>query len=93
MIAIRSYQCLNILKLMFEIYGDFKHGAVNADCLYFDSSERISKLGDRLKLLVPGYDFRIFSNSQKKRILYKTYTELPTAAELAKEKRRKKLDK
>lgn len=93
MIAIRSYQCLNILKLMFEIYGDFKHGAVNADCLYFDSSERISKLGDCLKLLVPGYDFRIFSNSQKKRILYKTYAELPTAAELAKEKRRKKLDK
>ena len=78
---------------MLEIYGDFKHGAVNADCLYFDTGERISKLGDRLKSAVPGYDFRIFLNNQKKRILYKTYKELPTSAELAKEKRRKKLDK
>lgn len=93
MIAIRSCQCLNVLKLMFEIYGDFKHGIVNADCLYFDSDMRISQLGERLREAVPGYDFRIFANKQKKRILYKTYKELPTAAELAKEKRRKKLDK
>ena len=78
---------------MLEIYGDFKHGAVNADCLYFDTGERISKLGDLLKSTVPGYDFRIFINNQKKRILYKTYKELPTSAELAKEKHRKNLDK
>lgn len=90
MLAIRSYQCLNVLKLMYAIYGDFKHGAVNADCLYFDTPRRISSLGKELKLLVPGYDFRIFNNRKKQKdILYRTYPDLPTATEYRRMRRRK----
>lgn len=93
MLAIRSYQCLNILKLAHFIYGDFHHGVVNADCLYFDSQSRVQRLGKQLAPLVPGYDFRICNNKEgKNRILFKTYQDIPTATELAKEKRRKKLD-
>nr|DAO12301.1 MAG TPA: exodeoxyribonuclease V subunit [Bacteriophage sp.] len=94
MLAIRSYQCLNVLKLMYSIYGDFIHGIVNADCLYFDSGRRISNLGRELEELVPGYDFRIFDNQSKSnKIIFQTYADLPTAKELAKEKRKNKLDK
>lgn len=77
MCAIRSYQCLNVLKLMYHIYGDLKHGSVNADCLYFDTRRKISVLGDELKALVPGYDFRIFRNKDRNRVLYRTYKPLP----------------
>lgn len=90
MLAIRSYQCLNILKLKWELYSDLRKGAVNADALYFDSDLQASKLLPRLSRVVPGYDFRILSNNAKRpRILCKTYSDLPTAAELKKQNRKK----
>ena len=90
MLAIRSAQCLNILKLKWELYSDLRKGATNADALYFDSDLQASKLLPRLSRVVPGYDFRILSNNAKRpRILCKTYADLPTAAELKKQNRKK----
>lgn len=90
MLAIRSAQCLNILKLKWELYSDLRKGAVNADALYFDSDLQASKLLPRLSRVVSGYDFRILSNNTKRpRILCKTYADLPTAAELKKQNRKK----
>lgn len=92
MCAIRSYQCLNNLKAAKIIYGDLKHGTTNADCFYFDTDRRFSKLGEELKETLPGYDFRIFTNNKKReRVVFKTYEALPTAEEYKKKK--KSLDK
>lgn len=91
MCAIRSQQCLNVLKIMRRVYGDLKHGYVNADCLYFDFNGKISLLGDDLKKLLTGYDFRIFRNQDKNRILYRSYAPLPSEKDF--KKLRKVIDK
>lgn len=94
MIAIKNQQLLNILKIKDLIYrGDLSRGLVIVDCLYFDYSGDIQKLGERIKKLIPEYDFRIFENSEEDKngnILYQTYEDLKTRTELQKEKRRKK---
>nr|DAI48974.1 MAG TPA: Replicase large subunit [Bacteriophage sp.] len=95
MCAIQSEQALQLQKLRYSIYGDLFHGHQHVDCLYFDTDEDIQELGDRLKAVVQGYDFRIFQNvtdgkTSEKPVLYKTYKDLKTVAQLKNERRRKK---
>lgn len=93
MAAIRSTQCLNLLKIKKFLYGDLKKGATNADALYFDTTRRIKKLGEEIRAVIPGYDFRILKNkgskTHKGEILYQSYADLPTAAEFKKLNRKK----
>lgn len=95
MCAIVSELALTMMKLRKAIYGDIRHGRQKVDCLYFNTTEDITALGDRLRKVIPGYDFRIFDYSEKMRtdeevVLYQTYAPLKTAREIDNEKRKER---
>lgn len=95
MACIQSEICRVMAVCKTRIYGNPGAGKTVIDGLYFKTTEDITALGDSLRDLLPGYDFRIVANEGKKRtsekpILYKTYADLPTKKEKAKEKRKKR---
>ena len=80
-----------------EIYKDFfdfeTSGLIKTDCLYFDYDGDIRELGDRISAKLPGYDFRIFKNSEADKndnVLYKTYKDLLPEKEVKKIKDRER---
>ena len=90
MCAIRSRLTFIMTALKGMIYGeDWNHGFVNVDCLYFDTDYNIEELGKAAAKMLPDYDFRIFDNkSEGHPILFKTYENLKTKAEIKKEQAR-----
>lgn len=90
MAAIRSEICNVMCTIREAIYGSQELGFINVDCLYFDYAGDVTEIGEKLKGILPDWDFRIFENTEEKNELYRTYEELKTEAELKKIRRRKK---
>lgn len=96
MMAIKSKQTENILNVRNIIYGDLVHGRVVADGIYFDTKKDICEIGETVKQELPGYDFRIFVNSEedkKGEVVYRSYNEIISKEEkkaILEKKRRKK---
>lgn len=94
MCAIQSEQALVIQKIRHEIYGNLTDGHQHVDCLYFNTDEDIKVLGDRIKTIIPDFNFRIFRNTtdsktNEKPILYQTYETLKTRSQIKNERRKK----
>lgn len=81
MLAIKSKQAENLLRIQHLIYRDFGKGATVADCLYFDTDRNIAELGEEIAAMLPGYEFRISENEKDGKILYKNYADLLTKKE------------
>lgn len=96
MCAIQSTQALTIAKIKKTIYGSITEGRQYVDCLYFNTVEDIQTIGDRVREAIPEFDFRIFKNdgdcrTNDKPILYKTYQELKTRAEIKRDRDRERM--
>lgn len=97
MMAIISYLDCIMYDIKREVYKNFfefeTSGLINIDCLYFDYEGDIKELGDRIAHKLPGYDFRIFKNSEQDKhenVLYKTYKDLLPEKEVKKIKDRER---
>lgn len=95
--SITSTQALLMAKVAMAIYGRLITGTCTIDAFYFNTNRDITELGDCIKSVLPeGYDFRIYTpakklwegKASKNTILYKTYEELPSKADIRKEKHR-----
>lgn len=89
MISVLSTLSVIMLKVKEEVYGNFFEGFVNVDALYFDYAGDIKELGDRIKSIIPDYNFRIMENSDNS-IIYQTYPDLKTEAEIKRERERER---
>lgn len=86
--AIKSEQARTMLRIRKFIYGDIYHGKIIADCIYFDYEGDIFELSENIRKEIPGYDFRVFQNSNKDKkgnVIYMTYPEV-----LSKEEKKRK---
>ena len=90
-LTIDSYMDCIMYDIKREIYKDFfefeTSGLIKTDCLYFDYDGDIEELGDRIAKKLPGYDFRIFKNSEADKhdnVLYQTYKDLLPEKEVIK---------
>lgn len=76
MAAIKAEQARVVMAIRGLVYGSIYKGVACADCLYFDYPGDIQGLGGRIAEGVPGYDFRIFRNSEEDKageILYQNF--------------------
>lgn len=92
--AIKDAQTRAMLTIYREIYGNNPdNGCTIADGIYFNYYENIQELGAKLRKLLPGFDFRIFKNTEEDKhanILYKTYEDLPSRADIKKAQARER---
>lgn len=92
MCAIKSELAVLCLKIREAVSGEISpaSGVVVVDCVYFDSSAWSFEIGDAIKAAIPGYDFRLHNPMDKDDVFYKTYADLPTRAELKKQRDRER---
>lgn len=88
MVAIKSELALVTLKIREAVDGNINKKPVCVDCVYFDTSEDITVVGDRIREAIPEYDFRIHDPNDKTKVYYQTYENLKTRAEKRKENKR-----
>lgn len=89
MVAIKSELALVTLKIREAVNGDINKKPVCVDCVYFDTDEDITAVGDRIREAIPNYDFRIHDPNDKTKVFYQTYENLKTRAEKRKENKKK----
>lgn len=90
MVAIKSELALTTLKIREAIDGDITKKPVCVDCVYFDTEENITTVGNRIREAIPQYNFRIHDPNDKTTVFYQTYEDLKTRVENRKEREKKR---
>lgn len=84
MAAIKSSVACKIIRMRKSVYGLRELGTANVDCLYFDCSEYdlSNKIIPEFLSIMGDHHFRIHKPDNKEDVIFKTYPDLRTRAEM-----------